>query len=783
VSAITAVLTQAATDAKSGHLEAAQASLLLAWTKVPAEELREVILAIDDVLTPTPFAGSTEAWVLAVKKAKPGKRGALIAALKGPKLADVVHRFETAATWGSDPRVSRVLERVLTEMPWTSDSSKPAWNAVFAAVAASKDPRFVELLATLPRTWKVREGIKGWLDRAFARAVEALPREAPSLETSDAKVLSQVNAALGSAPRKPTPAAPGRDEAELLADIYANPRDDAARLVYADVLQEKGDPRGEFIALQCAGTTGNKVNALLKAHQKEWLGPLATVLGAKVEFRRGFPAVGMAKFRHQADAEKYGNLREWSTFEELTWSGASPPTEQIPYCRWAGPSMRWLERAQGVHVPHLLGAALPWPNLEELETRFASPAELVRFLEVQPRQCPKLHTLLVPSMPAEYLKNVTSFGTIKVLSISPRNFAPALTRASALGVDELRIGEAITLRRGADGHLSAATIHLHQRGMDWLIKEMPDGLLESVTFEVVEGGPDAAIEASARAKVRPPGAKSGYLTAQEKAAGPQVVNELRNVYALAALPDGTVLIVEPDQLLFVDPATRVVKHATPTAGASQAVVYANGTRALLANDKRLTVVDLTQAGAELFSVQAKSPVRGLELSGDERVVSIGGGGVTFDLQTRKEVDGPRGAGRAFLMSPEGDWWARHGAVRGTVEIMRPGRKNGVLLEKAEGLDETVIAQGALFGRTTEHLLKWDPDTGKALLTLKLEAGQGLFRSPYGRWLATREGKTVTVIDAATLTKVRTVTPSGWVNCVGFMPDGKVLVAGRTLEVL
>ena len=38
-------------------------------------------------------------------------------------------------------------------------------------------------------------------------------------------------------------------EAELLAAIHADPRDDAPRLVYADWLLERGDVRGELIVL------------------------------------------------------------------------------------------------------------------------------------------------------------------------------------------------------------------------------------------------------------------------------------------------------------------------------------------------------------------------------------------------------------------------------------------------------------------------------------------------------------------------------------------------------
>ena len=39
----------------------------------------------------------------------------------------------------------------------------------------------------------------------------------------------------------------------LLAEILANPRNKAARLVYADHLLERGDERGELIQLECAG--------------------------------------------------------------------------------------------------------------------------------------------------------------------------------------------------------------------------------------------------------------------------------------------------------------------------------------------------------------------------------------------------------------------------------------------------------------------------------------------------------------------------------------------------
>lgn len=72
---------------------------------------------------------------------------------------------------------------------------------------------------------------------------------------------------------------PPTSEGALREAIRANPDDDAPRLVYADLLSERGDPRGEFIALQCAG---QDASALLELHGAEW------AKGLEVEFVRGF---------------------------------------------------------------------------------------------------------------------------------------------------------------------------------------------------------------------------------------------------------------------------------------------------------------------------------------------------------------------------------------------------------------------------------------------------------------------------------------------------------------
>ncbi len=97
---------------------------------------------------------------------------------------------------------------------------------------------------------------------------------------------------------KPVPVPATTDQADFLAAIIANPDDKRARIVYADLLQDQGDPRGEFIMLQCTRAElppGDKQVAaiekreaeLLKKHKKAWTA-FGTTTGARWEYRRGF---------------------------------------------------------------------------------------------------------------------------------------------------------------------------------------------------------------------------------------------------------------------------------------------------------------------------------------------------------------------------------------------------------------------------------------------------------------------------------------------------------------
>lgn len=85
--------------------------------------------------------------------------------------------------------------------------------------------------------------------------------------------------------------------AALLAGVLANPDDDVPRLAYAAALEARGDPRGEYIRVQCARVARfdpavdpdlrRREAALFKEHGAGWAAP-ARACGTAWVFRRGF---------------------------------------------------------------------------------------------------------------------------------------------------------------------------------------------------------------------------------------------------------------------------------------------------------------------------------------------------------------------------------------------------------------------------------------------------------------------------------------------------------------
>lgn len=188
----------------------------------------------------------------------------------GDARLEAFHERLKAAQAHPDPRLARALMVLVEQAPpivsWASDM-------VMATLAVIGDARTIAALERYAPTANDKMGPK-W--RALIMKV---PGGEPLPEAERwAKLL---------APKK------SADPEALFRVVLSSPDDDGPLAVWADCLQELGDPRGEFVALQLAEAAGQadlasrkRADAILKKHKKAWLGELARIT-YRAQFRRG----------------------------------------------------------------------------------------------------------------------------------------------------------------------------------------------------------------------------------------------------------------------------------------------------------------------------------------------------------------------------------------------------------------------------------------------------------------------------------------------------------------
>jgi uncharacterized protein (TIGR02996 family) len=171
-----------------------------------------------------------------------------------------------------------------------------------------------------------------------------------------------------------------RDDEAFLRAVIEQPDDDLPRLVYADWLDEHGEPeRAEFIRVQCelarlpldgprAGKLRNREQALLGGNRwRQWAGSLAA-FADEFHYRRGFVeglTLGAAAFlRHTAAilaAAPLSHVRLTDAWEEIDKLAASPHLERIRRLSLWGNHLRDEDVSRLAESPHL--AYLEWLDL------------------------------------------------------------------------------------------------------------------------------------------------------------------------------------------------------------------------------------------------------------------------------------------------------------------------------------------------------------------------------------------------------------------------------------
>ncbi|MCX5745896.1 MAG: TIGR02996 domain-containing protein [Proteobacteria bacterium] len=356
----------------------ALAHLLDAWRATPAIVLADAIELVGARAARAvhPPAGVTAedrdaAWFAAAAAGDPVMRHRLVETVTDV-LDDLakVHRLQTLARV-RDPRIAMKLVAFVAEPHASLVHHVPTyWRPLFAMLEACGDPRVRAAVAGLSWSARLRRepasrraAFASRIAKVNARLAVAFPAPPPELDDDDLALARDLIRRAHVPP--PTAARAAAIEAGLLAAIYAAPAEDGPRAIYADWLQERGDPRGELIALQLSDDPSLprwertparvRIDELLAQHRDRWLGPLAPCLVRSV-FERGFVAVAQL-------TDRVVPHPSWATVRDVV--GGIPATDASPM-----PILTVARDLDSAALVHLASLASP-PPLQSLGWRSA----------------------------------------------------------------------------------------------------------------------------------------------------------------------------------------------------------------------------------------------------------------------------------------------------------------------------------------------------------------------------------------------------------------------------
>ncbi|MCA9665808.1 MAG: TIGR02996 domain-containing protein, partial [Myxococcales bacterium] len=331
------------------ELAAALAALLAMWRGARAASLTEAIVAlgakvaerdaaraVHDELAQGNKPARLETFVRLASGAPTDAAqaattlGALCEALDRDNGRNLRTQVEALESWPEDPRLALALAPLVTS-PTMNDAH--AWQGVFNLLRRHGDALALQELEVAADAFgsALRVPVRSRAELAPTIShLRGVLINTPALDDGARAALSRLRDAVSAAggrsgegaARRGGGAADERSPEALLAAIYEQPDDDALRRVYADVLSELGDPRGELCAIQLADAPSaaqrKRERELCTAHGRAWLGPLdAVALKQGLEFRRGFPSALRTTGKKLAGARAALAAQEWSTIERL----------------------------------------------------------------------------------------------------------------------------------------------------------------------------------------------------------------------------------------------------------------------------------------------------------------------------------------------------------------------------------------------------------------------------------------------------------------------------------
>lgn len=432
---------------------------------------------------------------------------------RGHLASHPVHqRLVALSSRGPDPRIGVMVLRLAREprlRQWVWEVGDGLYTTFTDALIAAGDPdAFEEVREMARRPRPFRQPLPAWL------AATVLPGVLPEIEAS--ALPDDVAAAWVAVGESPA----ALDGAEShFAAVFADPEDDAARAVLADVLQQAGDPRGELISLQLAGGAAAKgrIEEILREHRDDLLGPDLSRVLSNVVFRRGFPEEAILRREGLALAEVWERAIRDPRLGTLRFLGHAGGIHGRYGDFLASPAMRGLRRAEirNIAAARALAAGSPLP-VEELLVSCSADGALLRMLAA-----PAFHRLRHLVLAGRYahvdVPSLVDSGLgkrLEVLELQTDNFGwchsphfewpgplPQETRVRDLAdrLDELPLLRHAIFRGGT------RRVDLIRRPGGWVLEHrrpptdaarfadllLPDDLLEVVTFDVEPADHDA----------------------------------------------------------------------------------------------------------------------------------------------------------------------------------------------------------------------------------------------------------------------------------------------------
>ncbi|MFT3691612.1 MAG: TIGR02996 domain-containing protein [Kofleriaceae bacterium] len=312
--------------------------LLASWRAYPAPAVADLIDAASrNALRdrpPTELTGTLAdrqaAWMTVRRAEDPLDVPWLVSSVFTARVAMTIQRLEAVAKLPRDPRISGGLIAQL-HTPQTLHARGSLWTRVCRVIRDQNDHRVIDQIERLLARFNDRNieasESQGQLTARLAQTRSILAGRLLPPPPPDPALIAQVAARLDD------PDASARTETartidDFIADIWAHPKDDGLRDVFADWLIQRDDPRGELIALQVGKTQGRSTKdgekrekKLLAEHARLWMGPLAPVVKNYV-FERGFLARAEINWRALAAQPALMTHPAWATVREYNLAEA-----------------------------------------------------------------------------------------------------------------------------------------------------------------------------------------------------------------------------------------------------------------------------------------------------------------------------------------------------------------------------------------------------------------------------------------------------------------------------